>query len=169
MWAYHELLGQDEHTGTPASQPVHLSGPTLTGVGGEAVTSLELGRDYRLRHLVRFAAPVESPQVYFSVFDDSGEVVYQRVSVVGQRYRSYAAGEETEVDILFTARMGVGRYRMAAEIRSLDGRTVLGRSDGDLTIDRVGQPTSRGSAELAASIVADGQGCAPLRLDRPPG
>ena len=148
---YWELLTRGD-VDSPSRPVAEVGDGELTGPEGDPTAVLVHGGEYRLRHTVRFTGAVESPQVYFNVFDDTGELVYQRLTTVGEPYRSFAAGDETDVCIRFTAGIGVGRYRLATEIRSLDGRAVLSGRGGTLTVERSDGPAGRGSAELDASI-----------------
>lgn len=156
---YWQLLTRGGAEGVDAP-PVQLDGSLLTGPDGTSTETLQHGEEHCVRHRLRFSAPVDSPQVYFNVFDESGELVYQRLTTVGRRYRTFDAGEEAEVRIRFRAGMGVGRYRIATEVRSLDGRSVLTAGEGTLDAERRG-PAQVGSADLEASIFVDGVLAAP--------
>lgn len=161
---YHQMLvrgGAD----VASTTPVTLGRAELLDADGRSAAELEFGRPYRLRRRVSFHEDVESPQVYFNVFDAAGELVYQRISTVGKRYRRFEAGGSADLEVSFIARLGPGRHRLVTEIRSLDGRGLLSPDAADLVVERAGTGASLGSAELGASIMADGEPGRPIAVD----
>lgn len=122
-------------------------GPAHAAVRGEALV---------LRMRLRFEAEVDSPQVRFDVVAEDGTLAYQMLSAVGKPYRHFRAGEETEVQVSFEARLAGGTYRVTTAVTSLDGRAVFDHDPVGLLISLAPRPGSTGIADLGASIAVDG-------------
>jgi hypothetical protein len=105
---------------------------------------------------VRFLADIDSPQAYLTVTSAEGVMAYHMISAVGRPYRRFAAGEETTLELGFTANLAGGTYRLAGEIRSIDGAQVLWTDTTGLLAYRPPALGSVGVAELDASITIGG-------------
>ena len=150
-------------------------GPTATGADGQAATTgwltvvdrrllgaegptnqLPPGQPARLQARLRFEAPVDSPQVHFSVQSEDGTLVYQMRSVINRTHRRFEAGQEAEVDIAFTPRMAGGSFRLLLTVSSCDGRQVLHHDSTGMMVYVPPPLGSSGVADLAATIRLDG-------------
>jgi hypothetical protein len=158
---HHELLSMDAATS---------NGNGATGGGGPGsvavIDRLLVGPDgptnhprqddivsYRVR--LQFFVDVESPQVQFQVWTDTGSLVYCMHTAVGESWRRYRAGEIAEVEVSFNPRLGGGTYRLSTAVTDRDGVHVL-CSDPVGTLIYLAPPLgSVGVADLRASITVD--------------
>jgi lipopolysaccharide transport system ATP-binding protein len=157
---HHELLTLDASNDT---------GDSLAGVGTVTVlerellgpsgptTTMEQHTPVRFRARLRFDAAVESPQVWFQVLAQDGTLAYEMKTAIGQPYRVYEAGDEAEVDIAFTPRLGGGSYRLALSVTSLDGRSTLHADHEGMLVYLAPPLGSAGIADLEATIAVDGR------------
>ena len=153
---HHELLGQAPE-GARLGTAVEVLERALVDGAGQVPVELEAGRRYALRYRVRFLDDVESPQAFLTVTSAEGVMAYHMISAVNRPYRRFAAGEETEVEMAFTANLAGGTYRVAGELRTQDGAELLWRDDAGVLAYRPPALGSVGVAELDASITVGGQ------------
>jgi ABC-type polysaccharide/polyol phosphate transport system ATPase subunit len=117
---HHELLSSDEE-----AQGHHAAIRVLHRelVDNEGVAASTVRQDQRLRYRVhlRFEETVPSPQVLFQVFGEDGMGLYQAQTAIGDAWRSFSPGEETDVEVAFTPRFGGGgTFRVAVVVASTD-------------------------------------------------
>jgi ABC-2 type transport system ATP-binding protein len=148
---HHELLGQTA-AGALIGSAVEVLDRDLLDERGERPVELEQGRRYTLRYRLRFLADTESPQANLTVTSIEGVLAYHMISAMGRPYHRFGAGEETDLEMTFTANMAGGTYRVAGEIRSADGSQVLWTDTAGLLAYRPPALGSVGVAELDASI-----------------
>lgn len=153
---HHELLGQTA-AGAMVGTALEVLERDLVDTLGRPPVELEQGQRYTLRYRVRFLADIDSPQAYLTVTSAEGVMAYHMISAVGRPYRRFAAGEETTLELGFTANVAGGTYRLAGEIRSIDGAQVLWTDTTGLLAYRPPALGSVGVAELDASITIGGQ------------
>jgi hypothetical protein len=152
---HHELLGQTA-AGAMVGTALEVLERDLVDSLGRPPVELEQGQRYTLRYRVRFLADTDSPQAYLTVTSAEGVMAYHMISAVGRPYRRFAAGEETTLELGFTANLAGGTYRLAGEIRSIDGAQVLWTDTTGLLAYRPPALGSVGVAELDASITIGG-------------
>ena len=157
---HHELLTVDaaaeSQLGSGPVGLVHLVDRELVGPAG-ATATMDQRTPLRLRTRLRFDAAVDSPQVWFQVLAQDGTLVYEMKTAIGRAYRQFAAGEEAELEIDFTPRLGGGTYRLHVSVTTLDGRSVLCR-DPEGVLFYVSPPLgTAGVADLEAAIALDGR------------
>src|SRR5205814_4644523 len=75
---------------------------------------------------------------------------------VPRAYRSYRVGEEAEVEMRFTCRLGGGSYRASTTVATEDGRGVLSADSDAVHFYVPPRPFSWGLTDLQSSIVVDG-------------
>ena len=153
---HHELLGQTS-AGAMIGTALEVVDRTLVDDRGNPPVELEQGARYTLRYQVRFLEDTDSPQAYLTVTSTDGVLAYHMISAVGRPYRRFSAGEETTIEMSFTANVAGGTYRIAGEIRSLDASQVLWTDTAGLLAYRPPALGSVGVAELDASITMGGQ------------
>ncbi len=153
---HHELLNQapDRPDSTTALEVLERE---LVDDEGRAPIELEAGRRYTLRYRVRFLADVESPQAYLSVTSTDGVLAYHMISVVNRRYRRFAAGEETTLEMRFVSNLAGGTYRVSGEVRSVDGNDVLWADATGILAYRPPALGTYGVADLDATIAVGGE------------
>ncbi len=168
---HHELLSEesaaDGHL-SPTGGAVRVVERSLhRAAGGDAHA---VGQDDALvaRFRLRFEDEVESPHLFFRILSDDGQLAYSMQTTIGQRHRSFRAGEEAEIEVAFTPRLGGGgTYRTSLLVTDTSGIGTLATDDGLLfyVTPRLGVI---GPADLDAAIRLDGAiltDHAPLLLD----
>jgi hypothetical protein len=105
-----------------------------------------------LRAHIRFRREVESPMVGMQVINEDGTLVYAKHSWFGLEYRSFKAGDEVDVAVRFTPRLGGGSYRARLWMTTHDGRATLLRDAVGAHFFVEPSPTSRGVADLEGSV-----------------
>jgi ABC-type polysaccharide/polyol phosphate transport system ATPase subunit len=151
---HHELLSESGEPGEPGGASV--LDRRLLDRDGAPTNHLPPGAPARLAARLRFDAPVDSPQVHFTVLAEDGTVAYEMRSVTNRDHRSFAAGDEAEVDIAFTPQLGGGSYRLLLTVSSADGRQLLHRDSTGLLVYVPPPIGSAGIAHLDAVITLDG-------------
>jgi ABC-type polysaccharide/polyol phosphate transport system ATPase subunit len=123
-------------------------GPVHFGERGERLT-------YRVR--LRFERETPSPQLVFRVHSADGTLVYLTRTKINHTYRTFAAGDEVEATLEFTADLGAGNFRLIVNVLSYDGDTTLhDESDGFVTYfpPLLGRA---GVADLHGRVTIDGE------------
>lgn len=152
---HHELLSETA-AGALIGTALEVLDRHLVDERGNPPVELEQGQRYTLRYRVRFLEDTESPQAYLTVTSTDGVLAYHMISAVGRPYHCFRAGEETHVEMSFTANVAGGTYRIAGEIRSTDGSQVLWADTAGLLAYRPPALGSVGVAELDARITMGG-------------
>jgi ABC-type polysaccharide/polyol phosphate transport system ATPase subunit len=158
---HHELLTTDAvDTGPTRPDDVAMVGGVTVlerelrgpyGAIGEAQAHVPM--TWRVR--LRFDRDVDSPRVLFDVLSEDGTLAYEMSSEVGRDYRSFRAGDEAEVVVAFTPRLGGGSYRLVLTLTSATGRQVLLRDPVGTYVYFVPPLGSGGIADLDATITVD--------------
>jgi ABC-type polysaccharide/polyol phosphate transport system ATPase subunit len=129
---HHQLLTLDsaeDHTG-------HLGMPisiTQRTVRRDGIDTAAADQDDPLEAVwtIRFEQAVESPQAIFRILAEDGTLAYSMQTTIGTTWRSFAAGETTEVRVTFRPQFGGGgTFRLLLDILDTKGVHVLG-SDVD--------------------------------------
>ena len=110
----------------------------------------------RLRALVRFDRPVDSPQFTFDVLTEDGTVAYEMRSEINRSHRQFETGDEAELDVEFTPLLGGGTYRLVLTVSSIDTRRVYCRDPAGLMIYLTPPLGTSGIAALDATIRLNG-------------
>ena len=160
---HHELLSLDaqvdgvsgDHTPGVVVGGVTKVHQEVVGVDGSAQHAHQ-DEPLLLRQRWRFEREVDSPQIYFSVLADNGILVYEMKTAIGRPYRSVRAGEEVDVEIAFTPRLGGGTFRLLTVMTDVNGRDVLHRDHGGHLLYLAPRLGSAGFADLDATIRIDG-------------
>jgi hypothetical protein len=159
---HHELLSLDAAAGLVARD---APGVVVGGVSKlhQQVVGLDGAEQHArqdeplvLRQRWRFERTVDSPQVYFSVLGDNGALIYEMKTVLGRDHRTIHAGEEVDVEIDFTPRLGGGTFRLLTTLTTSDGREVLHRDVGGHLLYLAPRLGTGGLADLGATIHLDG-------------
>jgi ABC-2 type transport system ATP-binding protein len=157
---HHELMTIDARPNTE-----EFSGPAgivrvvdrdLRGPTGSTST-MDQRTPLRLQTRLHFDAAVESPQVWFQVLAQDGTLVYEMKSAIGRSYRRFSAGDEVDLEIDFTPRLGGGTYRLAVTVTSLEGRSVLYRDPEGMLVYVAPPLGTAGTSDLEATITVDGR------------
>jgi ABC-2 type transport system ATP-binding protein len=121
---------------------------------GPAETSNSVDQHERLRYRmrVRFVQDVVSPQVVFLVKSDDGTVANQMMTRFGRPYRTFRAGEETDIEIEFISHLVGGTFRIEVSILSEDGGRTLFHDHAGAIFYVAPTVGSLGIAELDTSI-----------------
>jgi ABC-2 type transport system ATP-binding protein len=111
----------------------------------------------RLRVRVRFTAAVANPVFVFLIRSEDASVAYGMQTPLQLAHRSFAAGEETEVEFSFAPNLAGGTYRLTEEIQSADARSILHSDPRGLTFQVEHRLWSLGIADLGGTIAIDGK------------
>lgn len=158
---HHQLLTVDAAAGAPKDDPAQLVGGAtmvdcrLLGPDGP-VGHLRQGTALQLRLRVRFERATDSPQVVFDVLTEDGTLAYELKSAINHGYRTFAPGEEAEIVVAFTPRLGGGTYRLCTAVTSVDGRDVLCADPAGMLVYLPVPTGAGGVADLEAAISVDG-------------
>jgi ABC-type polysaccharide/polyol phosphate transport system ATPase subunit len=154
---YHELLSTDGER-DDVGAPVRVLHRDLTLAGGGRVDSVDQEQALTYSTRLRFERPVEGPQVFFRVLSEDGTVAYGRLTTLGDRWRSFAAGEETTVRVDFRPNFGGGgTFRVVIAVTDDGGSTVLLHDQGGPSFYVPPRLGVEGVADLGADISVDGE------------
>jgi hypothetical protein len=121
------------------------------------------------KYTLRFQQATESPHVFFRVLSDDGQLAYSMQTTIGSEHRTFAAGEEAEIEVTFTPRLGGGgTYRTALVVSDKSGAATLATDDDGTLFYVTPRLGVIGPADLDAQIKVDGtvlSDHAPLLLD----
>jgi ABC-type polysaccharide/polyol phosphate transport system ATPase subunit len=154
---HHELLSDPEaaEPGSPDA-PVRILGRSLHSDRGDPHAAQHddlLTARFRLR----FEAETESPHLFFRVMSDDGQLAYSMQTTIGERHRTFHAGEEAEVEVAFTPRLGGGgTFHTALQVTDTRGLRTLAVDDQGLVFYVSPRLGVLGPADLGAAIRVDG-------------
>jgi ABC-type polysaccharide/polyol phosphate transport system ATPase subunit len=153
---HHELLSHDGARAAPGHRSVRvlhrelvasMSGP-LGIIRPDDVVA------YRLR--LRFDDAVHSPQLLFRVLGEDGTLVYQMQTPIGEAWKSFAAGDETDVVVRFRPRLGGGgTFRVAVHVTNTDTSTTFVADEDGPSFFVEPRPGVVGVCDLDARIAVD--------------
>jgi ABC-2 type transport system ATP-binding protein len=160
---HHELLSLDAQNdvaidGTPGAAVGGVSklSQEVRGPGG-AVHHAHQDEPLVLHQRWRFDRQVDSPQLWFTVLADNGALAYEMKTAIGRHHRVVEAGEEVEVEIAFTPRLGGGTFRLLTTLTDRNGREVYHRDQGGHLLYLAPRLGTAGLADLDATIRLDGE------------
>jgi hypothetical protein len=152
---HHELLAAEEDQGG-SSSAVRVLHRELCDLSGDPVRTVHQDEDLVYRVRLRFEQPVESPQVMFRVFGEDGMGLYQAQTQVGDTWRTFEPGEETEVGVRFRPRFGGGgTYRAAVVVASIDTSVMFVNDVDGIPFFVEPRRGVVGVCDLEASIAVD--------------
>jgi ABC-type polysaccharide/polyol phosphate transport system ATPase subunit len=111
----------------------------------------------RLRIKVRFTRAIDDPVFVFVIRGEDASVAYGIQTPLQLSHRSFAAGEETDVEFTFSPNLAGGTYRVTEEIMSADARAVLHSDSAGLTFQVETRLWSLGVADLHGTVTVDGK------------
>jgi len=159
---HHELLSLDaaEHGSSDDTPGAIVGGVTklhqeVVGPDGAAHHARQ-DEPLVLRQRWRFDRAVDSPQIYFNVLADNGSLVYELKTAIGREHRVIEAGEEVDVEIDFSPRLGGGTFRLVTMLTDRQGRDILHRDQGGHLLYLAPKLGTGGYADLDATIRMDG-------------
>jgi hypothetical protein len=153
---HHELLSQDSARGNTELRPVRVLERELVATrrGALGIVRQDDLMSYRVR--LRFDEALHSPQLLFQVIAEDSTLVYQMQTPIGEVWRSFAAGEETEVVVRFRPRLGGGgTFRVAMQVTSTDTSITFVNDDGAPAFFVEPRPGVIGVCDLDARIAVD--------------
>ncbi len=103
---YHQLLSTPDDQDPDA--PIRFLSRAVVREDGTPADDVDQGQVLTYVMKVRFDEPVEGPGVNFRVMSEDGTLAYSMQTVIGERWRHFAAGSEAEVRIRFRPRLGGG-------------------------------------------------------------
>ncbi len=105
---------------------------------------------------LRFERAVESPQVFFQVFAEDSTMLYQMQTRLGEAWRSFSAGEETNVAVSFLPRFGGGgTFRIVLVVTNTDTSSTLLQDRGGPAFFVPPRRGVTGVGDLEAVIMMD--------------
>jgi ABC-type polysaccharide/polyol phosphate transport system ATPase subunit len=151
---YHLLLAAADENIVGA--PVRILRRELVDQHGVAVDDVE--QDQVITYLlgVRFEVPVDGPGLIFKVFAGDGSLAYTMQTALGDRWRSYATGEEAEVRVNFRLRLGGGgTFHINTDVTDSESTVLFSDPNGpSFFVPPLLGVT--GPADLEATILMDG-------------
>ncbi len=153
---YHQLtssVAAKEQGGT-----IHFVARRLLAADGTEPEVVHQGQILVYQTTVHFDRNLEGPGVRFRLMGSDGSLAYSMQSPIGDRWRTYHAGEDAVVRIHFAARLGGGgTFHINVDVVSADGQHLC--TDGAGPSFFVPQLLGvTGPAELGATITIDGVG-----------
>ena len=125
---YHQLVATDRE-GTPGG-PMEVVHRELLAGGGPAELIAQ-GDWLTYRTVLHFNQPVDGPCVCFRVVSDDASVAYSMQTPIGERWRSYQAGEEATVEVGFRASLGGGgTYRISMDVSDFENNGLMRDAEG---------------------------------------
>jgi ABC-2 type transport system ATP-binding protein len=153
---YHNFMaaGDDDVSGNA----VRIVGRSLLKTDGSPVGTAHQEDELTYRVRLRFDKRVDSPQVVFRVVAEDSTVLYGTRTAVADQWRSFRAGEETEVDVSFQPRFGGGgTFRLTVLVTDNDSSTTLLHDADGVSFFVAPRPWVFGVADLNATITVDGE------------
>jgi ABC-type polysaccharide/polyol phosphate transport system ATPase subunit len=138
--------------------PVRILHRELVLPDGRSIKMVERDQSLMYRMALRFERPVDGPRVDFAVLSEDGTLAYLMATPIGDRWRSFSAGDETEVVVRFRPNFGGGgTYRIAPVITDNDTAEVLFHDHEGLSFFVSPRLGVMGPADLGAEITIDGE------------
>jgi hypothetical protein len=153
---FHQLLAGADEAGDHPDSPVRILGRELVDEAGAPVDDVGQDQVVTYKMAVRFEAPVDGPGIIFRVISGDGTLAYSMQTALGDRWRSYAAGDEAQVRVDFRLRLGGGgTYHVNTDITDADSTVLLNDPNGpSFFVPPLLGVT--GPADLEATIAVDG-------------
>lgn len=151
MSAGHPTAGNTE--GDSLASPVEIVSRQLESGGGSAHHP-EPGDWLAYRVGLRFNRPVDSPHFEFRVTSQEGVVAYEMRTAIDRDWRRFEAGDTTEIDIPFCARLGGGTFYLTVSVFDRFGRQLLATDPIGTAMFLSPRLGSGGLADLEATINA---------------
>jgi ABC-2 type transport system ATP-binding protein len=169
---HHELLSEGSGGAGPhgeAGGAVRVVERSLHRAAGGDAHAVGQDDDLVARFRLRFETEVESPHLFFRILSEDGQLAYSMQTTIGQLHRRFRAGEESEIEVAFTPRLGGGgTYRTSLVVTDTSGMASLAADDGSMLFYVTPRLGVIGPADLDAAIRIDGtvlSDHAPLLLD----
>jgi len=125
---YHQLLSTPQDQDPDA--PVRILHRQLLLEDGSPAEDVDQGQILTYVMQVRFEEAVDGPGLNFRVMSEDATLAYSMQTVIGERWRHYAAGSEAEVRIRFRPRLGGGgTFHLSVDIT--DSFTTILTTDLD--------------------------------------
>jgi ABC-type polysaccharide/polyol phosphate transport system ATPase subunit len=155
---FHQLLATADEAGDGQPKgPVRVLRRELVDHHGVSVDDVEQDQVVTYKMAVRFEKPIESPGVIFRVISGDGTLAYSMQTALGDRWRSYGAGEEAEVRVNFRLRLGGGgTFHINTDVTDSQS-TVLFTDPSGPSFFVPPLLGVTGPADLEASIAMDGE------------
>lgn len=148
---HHQIMSAPSHDGSADGAAVSVTGQALTGPDGLTHHPAP-GDPVVYRAQLRFHQAVASPQVVFQVVSEEGLLCYSMHTTIGESWRIFQAGETTDVEIPFLARLGGGSFRLTILVTDAAGRIVLGTDPTGVLVYVAPRLGSGGILDLDAEI-----------------
>jgi ABC-2 type transport system ATP-binding protein len=153
---YHELLANDEEEKGAGS--VRVDHRELVNAEGVAVGTVHQDDLLTYRVRLRFDRPADSPRVFFQVISEDSILAYQTSTPIGESWRSFSEGEETQVVVSFRPRFGGGgTFRVAMLVTNTDSSVVLVHDHSGPSFFVAPRLGTLGITDLLATITIDGE------------
>jgi ABC-type polysaccharide/polyol phosphate transport system ATPase subunit len=154
---YHACLSEENAGGADAG-PVQIVERELLDEAGRPVGTVDQDQTLTYRMRVRFDAVVHSPQVLFRVLAEDSTLVYQMQTAIGDRWRSFATGDEATVLVTFRPRFGGGgTFRVVVEVTDTGTSVTLAHDEGGPAFFVEPLRGVVGVSDLEATIEIDGE------------
>ncbi|HVA06291.1 MAG TPA: ABC transporter ATP-binding protein [Acidimicrobiales bacterium] len=154
---HHQLLTLDaaeDHFGQ-ARMPISVLSRRLQRDGVETAAA---SHDETLEAIwsIRFEEPISSPQAAFRILAEDGTLAYSIHTTIGDAWRDFDAGHETEVRVRFQPRFGGGgTFRLMLDITDITGVHVLGTDPEGPRVYVGPRPGTGGLGDALATIDID--------------
>jgi ABC-type polysaccharide/polyol phosphate transport system ATPase subunit len=151
---FHQLLAAADEDKPGA--PVRVLSRELVDHDGIAVDDVEQNQVITYKMRLRFDTSVVGPGIIFRVISGDGSLAYSMQTSIGDRWRTYHAGEEAGVQVSFRLRLGGGgTFHINLDVTDSDSTVLLSDPNGpSFFVPPVLGVTA--PADLEASIAMDG-------------
>ena len=147
----HAISGDTADDGL--ASPVEIVSRRLESAGGPAHHP-EPGDWVVYRVGLRFNQAVDSPHFEFRVMSQEGLLAYEMRTAIDRDWRRFEAGDTTEIDVPFCARLGGGTFYLTMSVFDRFGRQLLATDPTGTAMFLSPRLGSGGLADLEATIKA---------------
>jgi hypothetical protein len=155
---HYQLMTAERDDANEEGVVITIVEQAIIGPDGQEVHATEQDVELVARMRLRFETDVDSPQMYFRIMTDDGQLAYQMQTDIGRAHRAYRAGEEALVEVAFQPRFGGGgTFRPSVVITDREGRDVLLVDSAAPSFYLPPRLGVDGLGDLGADIRIDGQ------------
>jgi hypothetical protein len=127
---YHQLTSQILGKSSRDTS-VRVTRRRLLDERGDEVNDVELDQVLVYAAVIEFERSMDSPGVTFKLLAADGTIAYSMQTPVGERWRTYQAGESCDVRCRFVTRLGGGgTFHVNIDVVDVDNEVILSDVEG---------------------------------------
>jgi ABC-type polysaccharide/polyol phosphate transport system ATPase subunit len=156
---HHEFLNLDsaEDVYGERTMPISVVDCSVTR-NGEEVAAVKQEDTLEVVWTIKFNQPIDSPQATFRILGEDSTVAYQIHTRFGTEWKSFDAGDTTEISAKFQPRFGGGgTFRLLLDIHDLPGIQVLGTDLEGTRLYVDPRLATMGNGDALAEVSIDGR------------